>query len=84
MTQFYVVFKGFDGFQKEESMHFEQDYPPPTFYIRNYEQLSFMPLSINSNEPLPDMLKIKHRCFRQRQQLYALGKNIVYYTEERS
>ncbi len=83
MKEYHVVFKGLDGFQKEQTMQFEMNYPPPSLRIRNYEQLHFMPLGLLSNEPPGDIVHVKDRCFRQRQEIYALGKNIIQYTEER-
>jgi len=83
MKEYHVVLKGLDGFQKEQTMQFEMNCPPPSLHIRNYEPLYFMPLSLLSNEPPGDIVKVKDRCFRQRQEVYALGKNIIQYTEER-
>lgn len=83
MKEYHVVFEGFNKFQKEETMQVEV--MPPTFYIRDYEQLiPYGPISLFSTEvPPAHELKVKERCFRKRNEFYALGKNIVYYTEER-
>jgi len=84
MKDFHVVFEGFNQFQKEETLQFEQDYPPPSYYMRDYQVISLHPFGMfNPSVPAGDELRIKERCFRLRARFYALGKNIAYYTEER-
>lgn len=81
MKEYHVVLEGKNGFQKEEDLAFTQNHPSPTYYVRDYQQLSFRPLSLF--EPLTsESLTFKERCFRLRNTFYALGKNIAYYTEE--
>ena len=83
MKDYHVVFEGINGYQKEEELQFPQDMPAPTLYRREYEQL-LHPLEYASmGVPFGQPLHVKDRCFRQRARFYALGKNIVYYTEER-
>ena len=85
MTEYHVVLEGSNGFQKEEQRAFPHDYPPPSLHLREYAALSFVPLTRLANEPNAyETLNVKERCFRQRCRLYALGKHIVYYTEERN
>jgi len=85
MKDYHVVFEGINGFQKEEEMQFPQDMPPPSLYRREYEQLlPANPIELASMRvPFGDHLYVKDRCFRRRVSFYALGKNIVYYSEER-
>lgn len=84
MKEYHAVFEGFNKFQREETL--QQDLMPPTYIMRDYEQLiPYGPISFFSTSmPPPHELKVKERCFRKRCEFYALGKNIVYYTEERN
>lgn len=81
MKEYHMVFEGFNKFQKEETM--ELDYPPSTYSFREYEQLTPYSGIFASTIPSFNELKVKERRFFKRTELYALGKNIVYYTEER-
>lgn len=76
----HVVLEGNNRFQKEQEMEFPDHVPPPTIYIREYAALTLKPISMF--EPLGQNVQVKERRFRLRSRLYALGKDIAYYTEE--
>jgi hypothetical protein len=76
---YYVVYKGKDGFQKEEEREFigGPDYQIKT---RTWERMSdyrVLPPGFATFTPVTAI----DRTFRLTKQLFAMGKNIAYYEE---
>ncbi len=80
MKEYHVVFEGVNGFQKEETMTFEEHNIPWTLYRREFAQIT---LTAQSFMPLGNMVESKDRCFRKIAGFYCCGRNILYYREER-
>jgi hypothetical protein len=81
MKEYHVVLEGRYGFRRENVYIFPNDLPAPSLYIRDYQEISSSPF-IFIDASGGESLKVRDRCFRQKCNFYALGKNIVYYTEE--
>ncbi len=77
MKDYHVILEGFNGFQKEETCQFVENVPSSKIIKREYEPLRTTYYAMPSGESI----QCKDRTFIKKCSFYALGKNIVYYTE---
>lgn len=81
MIEYHVLFKSFDGFQKEESLFFENNEPPSCYYMRKFNCDSYFSLDIRTATPEQLVPQLRH--FTLIEKCFVLGKNIVIYKEGR-